>query len=201
MAQQLYLITPDNPNPEQFPRRLMSVLSGPEVAALLVRRGDMDEPGYAALCERLVQIGQAAGAAVLVEDDCELARQLGADGVHVTSGGTGAIRAAIAALKPDGIVGVGNIRSRHDAMSFGELDVDYVMFGPLGGPADPLAADLATWWAETFEVPAIYSHPAATPEALDATGAEFIALSDSVWASDDPATVLGAFDKATRTRA
>lgn len=198
MAPQLYLITPDNPNPERFPRQLMSALSGPEVAALLVRRGDMDDAAYSALGERLVQIGQAAGAAVLLEDDCDLARQLGADGVHVTGGGLQAIRAAITALKPDGIVGVGNIRSRHDAMSFGELDVDYVMFGPLGGPADPEAAGLAEWWAETFEVPAIFSDPAASAEGLGATGAEFIALSDSIWSADDPTTALGAFDKAIK---
>ncbi|MGN0112492.1 MAG: thiamine phosphate synthase, partial [Cellulosimicrobium funkei] len=65
--------------------------------------------------------------------------EVGADGVHVTEGGIKAIRAAVSALKPDGIVGVGNVRTRHDAMSFGELDVDYVMFGPLGGAPDPHA--------------------------------------------------------------
>ena len=196
MAPQLYLITPENPQLEQFPRQLMGVLSGPEIAALLVRRGALDD---AALAERAIQIGQAAGAAVLLEDDGELARRLGADGVHVTSGGTKAIRDAIALLKPDGIVGVGNIRSRHDAMSFGELDVDYVMFGPLGGTTDPAAAELATWWAETFEVPAIHSDPQIQTASLDLTGAEFIALSDCIWSASDPAFALSAFDKAART--
>ena len=198
MAPQLYLITPDNPNLEQFPRQLMSMLSGPEVAALLVRRGSLDDDAYARLAERVTQIGQTAGAAVLIEDDAELAQRLGADGVHVTSGGVKAIRAAIAILKPDGIVGVGNVRSRHDAMSFGELDVDYVMFGPLGGSADPQAAELAQWWAETFEVPAIHSDPGAAPAGATATAAEFVALSDSVWSATDPAAALAAFDTATR---
>src|SRR5690606_33009307 len=99
MAPQIYLITPDTPNLEQFPRLLMSVLSGPEVAALLVRRGELDDDAYAQLAERLVQIGQAAGAAVLLEDDAELAKRLGADGVHISSGGVKAIRAAAAMLK------------------------------------------------------------------------------------------------------
>jgi thiamine-phosphate pyrophosphorylase len=201
MAPQLYLITPENPPSEQFPRQLMSVLSGPEIAALLIRRGSLDERDYADLSARVIQVGQAAGAAVLIEDDVDLAKKLGADGVHVTSGGIKAVRAAIDALKPDGIVGVGNIRSRHDAMSFGELDVDYVMFGPLSGPADPGAAELASWWAETFEVPAIYADPAIEATALDTTGAEFVALSDCIWAADDPAAALLAFAKAAGTAA
>ncbi len=198
MLPQLYLITPADPDPAEFPRRLMGVLSGPQIAALLVRRGSLDEAGYAGLAERLVQVGQAAGAAVLLEDDVELARQLGADGVHITTGGTKAIRAATAALKPDGIVGVGNVRSRHDAMSFGELDVDYVMFGPLGGAPDTQASELAAWWAETFEVPAVHSDPAATLAALDQTGAEFLALSDCVWSAEQPAAALAEFDRAVR---
>ena len=179
----------------------MGVLTGPDVAALLVRRGTLDDAAYADLAERLVQIGQAAGAAVLVEDDVALAQAVGADGVHVTSGGAKAIRAAVAVLKPDGIVGAGNVRSRHDAMSFGELDVDYVMFGPLGGAADPQAAELAQWWAETFEVPAVHSNPTAAVESADTTGAEFLALSDCIWTQPDPAASLAAFSAAFKAEA
>ncbi|PXA92916.1 thiamine phosphate synthase [Nostoc sp. 3335mG] len=193
MAPQLYLITPADPDPAQFPRQLMAVLTGPEVAALLVRRGMLDDAAYGQLAERLVQIGQAAGAAVLVEDDVALARGIGADGVHISTGGAKAIREAVAAFKPDGIVGAGNIRSRHDAMSFGELDIDYVLFGPLGGEPDPEAAELARWWAETFEVPAVHSNPGADAGRGDDTGAEFLAVSDCVWREDNPAAALTAF--------
>lgn len=201
MAPQLYLITPANLDPAQFPRQMMAVLSGPEVSAILVRRGALDAAAYASLAERLVQVGQAAGAAVLLEDDAELAKALGADGVHVTTGGAKAIRAAAEILKPDGIIGVGNVRSRHDAMSFGELDVDYVMFGSLSDKVEAEAADLATWWASTFEVPAVFSDPAATLENADITGAEFIALSDSIWSAADPKEALAMFSKAVQVDA
>lgn len=194
----LYLITPADPEPGQFERRLMAVLTGPDVAALLVRRGTLDDDAYAALADRLVQIGQAAGAAVLLEDDVALARRTGADGVHVTTGGVKAIRAAVAALKPDSIVGVGNVRSRHDAMSFGELDVDYLMFGPLGAPADPAAAELAQWWAETFEVPAVFSDPMIEAAACASVTAEFVALSDTIWTDKDPVAALAAVDRAVQ---
>lgn len=198
MAPQLYLITPADPDLERFPRQLMAVLTGPEIAALLVRRGDMDEPTYADLAERLVQVGQAAGAAVLVEDDAQLALRTGADGVHITSGGTKAIREAVSVLKPDGIVGVGNVRTRHDAMSFGELDVDYVMFGPLGGARDPEAIALAQWWAQTFEVPAVLSDPEADRDEFGTVETEFLALSDCVWSTADPAATMAEFDRAAK---
>lgn len=201
MAPLLYLITPSDPDLAQFPRLLMAVLSGPEVSALLVQRGTLDDAAYAALSERAIQIGQAAGAAVLLEDDVALARNLKADGVHVTKGGVKAIREAVAALKPEGIVGVGNIGSRHDAMSFGELDVDYLMFGPLGGKPDPQAAALAEWWAETFEIPAVHSIPDADPALLSASLTEFVGLSDCVWTKSDPAEALKLFDRAAQEQA
>jgi len=193
MAPQLYLVTPPDADPERFGRTLMGVLNGPAVAALLLRRGSLDEPAFIRLATQLVEIGQAAGAAVLLEDDIALVRRTGADGVHVTGGGIEALRAAIAALKPAGIVGVGNIATRHDAMRFGELDVDYVMFGPLEGAAAPAAVELAQWWAETFEVPAVFSDPAAQSRT---DGVEFVALSDSIWRAPDPAAALAAAARA-----
>lgn len=196
MSPQIYLITPADPDPTGFARSLMAVLTGPEVAALLVRRGNLDDSAYRALAESVVQVGQAAGAAVLLEDDVDLARRCGADGVHVTTGGAKAIRAAVAALKPDGIVGAGNVRTRHDAMSFGELDVDYVFFGPLGGETDAEAAELAAWWAETFEVPTVLSLPEASADAGLPQDVEFIALSDSVWSAASPSAALSALEKA-----
>ena len=189
MVPELYLITPENPDPEGFAALLMGVLNAAEVAAILVRRGSLDEAGYARLAERVVNIGQGAGSAVLIEDDVALARRIGADGVHIT-GGANALREAVAALKPAMIVGAGNARSRHDAMTFGELDVDYVFFGPLSGQTDPHAAELAQWWAETFEVPAVLSDPGAV--AADARGAEFLALSTSVWSAPSPAEAMRA---------
>ncbi|MHA6690777.1 thiamine phosphate synthase [Devosia sp. A449] len=182
MAPQLYLITPANPD---LPS-LMAVLSAAEFSALLVARGTQDAAAYAKSAEAIVNIGQGAGCAVLLEDDAALARRLGADGVHVT-GGPAAIKAAIAAIKPAMIVGAGNLASRHDAMTAGEMDIDYVFFGP----GDD-AAELAQWWAETFEIPAVLSLPAAAPEAADAHGAEFVALSDSLWAAPAPAEMAQA---------
>ncbi|WP_323013805.1 thiamine phosphate synthase [Devosia sp.] len=191
MAPQLYLITPTDAAPESFPNTLMRVLSAGEFAAILVARGERDAAAYEKLAAAIIHVGQGAGCAVLLEDDAHLARRLGADGVHVTAG-PAALKAAIAALKPAMIVGAGHLSSRHDAMTAGEMDVDYVFFGPVAGPADPRAPELAQWWAQTFEIPAVLSLPAAAPGARDAGGVEFLALSQRLWAAPDPAAALRA---------
>lgn len=191
MAPQLYLITPTTAEPERFPATLMAVLAAAEFSALLVARGSMDDEAYARLATAAVNIGQGAGCAVLLEDDAALARRLGADGVHVT-GGPDAVAAAISTIKPAMIVGAGNLHSRHDAMTAGEMDVDYVFFGSTDGRPDAQAADLAEWWAQTFEVPAVLSQPDALADTADARGAEFLALSQSLWSAPEPAHAMRA---------
>lgn len=191
MAPQLYLITPANADPARFPATLMAVLTAAEFSALLVARGAMDDAAYAGLAAKVVNIGQGAGCAVLVEDDIALARRLGADGVHVT-GGPAALKAAVAELKPAMIVGAGNLHSRHDAMTAGEMDIDYVFFGATGEEPDAQAIELAGWWAQTFEIPAVLSRPDAAPGNADAQGAEFLALSASLWSAASPAEAVQA---------
>lgn len=188
MAPQLYLITPANADPESFPATLMAVLSEAEFSALLVTRGSMEPAAYASLAAKIVNIGQGAGCAVLVENDAALAKKIGADGVHITTGPED-LADAITTLKPSMIVGAGNIHSRHDAMTAGEMDVDYVFFGPIDGSDDAQAADLAQWWSETFEIPGVLSLPAATP-GTDALGAEFLALSASLWSAASPPALV-----------
>lgn len=188
---QLYLITPPNAEPERFPATLMAVLNAAEFSALLVARGAMDDAAYAKLAAAAINVGQGAGCAVLIENDAALARRLGADGVHVTDG-PAALKAAVAALKPAMIVGAGNLHSRHDAMTAGEMEVDYVFFGPTDGQPDTAAADLAEWWALTFEIPAVLSQPDADAETVDARGAEFLALSRSLWSTAEPAKAMQA---------
>jgi len=191
MAPQLYLITPTTAEPESFPSTLMAVLDAAEFSALLVARGAMDDAAYARLAAALVNVGQGAGCAVLLEDDIALAKRLGADGVHITAG-PAALKAAIAAIKPAMIVGAGNLHSRHDAMTAGEMDIDYVLFGSTDGTPDAQAADLAEWWAQTFEVPAVLSLPDAAADTADARGAEFLALSQSLWSAPTPAKAMAA---------
>lgn len=200
MAPQLYLVTPADPDPALFPSLLMKVLNSAEIAAVLVHRGQADDAAYTRLAAQIINIGQGAGCAVLLENDVALAKKLGADGVHITNGPDAAAD-AIAALKPHMIVGATSGATRHDAMTLGEMDVDYLLFGPLEGTSDPQSAELGQWWAETFEIPAVLSNPEASATGLDSLGAEFIALSSSIWSAPSPAEALSAIADALKASA
>jgi len=191
MAAQLFIVTPASADLEAFPAVLMAVLAAAEVSAILVRRGERTEAEYATLASAVINVGQGAGCAVLVEDDPALAKRLGADGVHV-SAGPDAVKAAVKALKPAMIVGAATATTRHDAMAMGEMDVDYIFFGPLDGATEPAANELALWWADTFEIPAVLSDPAATPEIANILAVEFVALSTSLW-TDQPVATAARF--------
>jgi thiamine-phosphate pyrophosphorylase len=185
MVAQIYLVTPQDADATTFPDRLAAVLETGAVAAVLIARHEIGAVAYSDLCAMAIPAIQAAGAAALVADDLDLARTLGADGIHV-SGGDEAVERALKAMKPQGIVGAGPVRTKHDAMALGEREVDYLFFGGIGHPANEDERTLAAWWAETFEIPAVLS----TDDLSDAAGCEFVAPGPSVWA--DPAALLTA---------
>jgi thiamine-phosphate pyrophosphorylase len=176
MTTDVYLIAPADADADAILRGLGAALDRGPIAALLLPRGERAERDYRELVKAVVPKAQAGGAAVIIEGEPGLVRTLKADGLHVR-GGIGAVREAVAALKPDFIVGAGDLRSRDDAMNKGEAGVDYVLFGPLSGPISPPERELARWWAETMEIPGVLSDPEAGFAAFDAEGLEFIGLS------------------------
>ena len=188
MPAQIFLITPAGTRTDA----LAAVLDAASVSAVLLRRGDLSENGYKSAARLLIPVAQAAGAAALVEGDPGLVRMLDADGLNVV-GNDDEVERALASLKPQLIVGAAAVASRDDAMTRGELGVDYVMF-------QAHDAELARWWVETMEIPAVLNLPAADVETLETLGCEFVALSDSVWShSAGPAAAIAAL--ATRLEA
>jgi thiamine-phosphate pyrophosphorylase len=175
MSAQLFLIAPADTPAETLGPALKATLSEREVAALLLQRGGLSENAYKALVKSITPMAQKAGTAVLVEGTPGLVRLLGADGLHV-SGDVAAVREAVEALKPQMIVGAGGVGSRDDAMEKGELEVDYILFGPLSGAITADEREMARWWAETMEIPSVLSDPAADYDTCDAEGCEFIGL-------------------------
>ena len=199
MTAQIFLIASPDVDANSCTRMLDEALAASPVAAMLLPRGARGEGSYKALVKAVAPRAQAAGVAVLIEGDPGLVRTLGVDGLHV-EGDVGDVKAATAALKPDYIVGAGQIASRHDAMSKGELGPDYIFFGPLSGPRDPEQREMARWWAEIMEVPSVLSDPSATAESATAEGSDFIAVGESVWAAPEGVTArLESIAKALET--
>lgn len=197
MQPELYLITPPDAG-AAFADSFDAALAAAPVAACLIQRGAMSDTEYAARAEALIPLAQRHGAAALLDNAPALARTLGADGVHVTAG-IEALRTAISTLKPDLIVGAGAIAGRHDAMQAAEAGADYVFFGSLGtAPPDDRLREIARWWVEAVEVPAVY-FPGDPGPGTDDPVCEFLALRGSVW--DAPAgarAALAAFADAHR---
>ena len=208
-ATRLFLLTPNRPDRASFLALLGEALGGGDVAAVLISLGDGGSDAEA-LAEDLVPIIQSAGAAALVPDDTRIAGRLKADGVHIGTG-LGDLRNAVEALRGKRSVGAGNTHSRHTAMEAAEIGADYIFFGRLHGDthdeAHPKVLDLAQWWSELTEVPAVVmaGRSLASVAEAAATGAAFVALNDAVWADQrgpaaairDAHTALGA----RRTRA
>jgi len=181
MARDLYLVAPAAAESGDFLPRLDAVLHAATAAALMLPQGTRDIAAYAAFAAAVRPLAQSRNCALLLQDQVDLVGKLDADGVHMT-GDIKAFREAVERLKPDAIVGAGNLQSRHDAMQKAEAGADYVFFGTPGTGSTAADIALAAWWAETFEIPAVLFEPDAA--ALEMAPVEFVALGDALWAAD-----------------
>jgi thiamine-phosphate pyrophosphorylase len=180
----LYLFTPQLDDTTSFAGALDPALTAGDVAAVLLRLSDADER---VLINRVKAIGavvQRRDIALLLDGRPDIVGRTGADGAHLT--GIEALRGALDALKPDGIAGVGGLRSRHDAMLAGEANPDYVMFGEPDRQGKrlefPAIVERVKWWAELFQLPCIgYVAAADEIRPLAEAGADFIALGEWIW--------------------
>ena len=184
MARDLYLVAPSDADTISFPGRLAEVLDAVPAAALLLVQADRSDGDYLAFAKAVAPIAQSHDCAVLLENRPDLVEETGADGVHMT-GSLNAFREAVRQLKPDGIVGAGNIHSHHAAMEKGEAGADYLFFGDPETGTAPQDVELAAWWAKTFEIPSVLFEPDA--DALASADVEFVALGRAVWTAQPSA--------------
>lgn len=180
----LYLATPPVDDPAALAAALPDLLSAADVAAVLVRFAPGGERDIVRRAKALAGAVQKAGAALLLDGHHDLVARAGADGAHVT--GIAPMQEALAALKPDRIVGVGGLATRHDAMVAGEAGADYMLFGepdPRGArPSVEAIAERLQWWAEVFEPPCVgYAAALEEARAFAAAGADFVLVDDLVW--------------------
>jgi thiamine-phosphate pyrophosphorylase len=184
-APRLYLATPEVDEPVQLLAELPGLLAAADVAAVLVRLRETDQRTMIARVKALAPVIQNADAAVLIDGYPEIVARAGADGAHLT--GIAAMEDAIPSLKPDRIVGVGGLATRHDSMAAGEAGADYVLFGEPDAtgqrPSRDAIAERLQWWAELFEPPCTgYAGSREEAEEFAAAGADFVLVGDFIWA-------------------
>ncbi len=175
---------------DSFASQLEAACGAGDVAAVIARLVPADERSLVNRLKALAPAVQGHGAALLVStagaiDLAVLAARGGADGVHVEAGAD-VVANLRERLKGERILGVGGVRSKHDAMSIGEAGADYLMFGEPRAdgfiPEREAVTERAAWWAEIFETPCIaYAPTLDDVAAMAATGAEFVAIGDAVW--------------------
>ncbi|MEZ2147465.1 thiamine phosphate synthase [Bradyrhizobium sp. DN5] len=184
-APRLYLATPVVDDPASLVAELPALLASADVAAVLLRLKETDQRTMISRIKAFAPPVQKAGAALLIDGHAELVARGGADGAHLT--GLAALEEAVPSLKPDRIVGVGGLATRHDSMSAGEMGADYVLFGEPDAngqrPSSQAIAERLDWWAELFEPPCV-GFATSLEEAYDfaASGADFVLAGEFIWA-------------------
>jgi thiamine-phosphate pyrophosphorylase len=204
-APRLYLSTPVVDDPAELAASLASALAAADVAAVLLRLAPADQRTMISRAKALAPVIQAGGAAALLDGQMlaghvELVARSGADGAHVT--GIAAMEDALPSLKPDRIIGVGGLATRHDSMAAGEAGADYVLFGERDAkgqrPSIEAIAERLQWWAELFEPPCIgFAESREEAHEFVAAGADFVLVGDFIWA--DPRGAAAALSEVEQT--
>ena len=149
----------------------------------------------------LLEVCHANGVPLIINDDIQLAKDIGADGVHVGKD-DGTLATARAALGADAIVGVSCYNAIDLALSAQEAGADYVAFGrffPSSVKPNAVQASLEQLRMNrsrlTVPVVAIGGiKPDNAEELLDA-GADLLAVINAVFGADDPGLAASRFSE------
>ena len=179
---------------------LAEALDMADIACVLLCQDGAD--ASQALDVRLRALAQSHDVAFLIENDAARAERISADGVHIPTDAAlyGQTREH---LGQRAIIGVGCNESRHEAMVLAELGADYVAFGPapvLGERGRQERAGLIAWWSEIFVAPCVAWNVETLEEAvlLAGLGADFVALSPSIWQTEGAAERIAKIGAALR---
>lgn len=177
------------------PHDLSLLLCTGKIASVILYDSRNEEHYFQKRAEQLVPIIQNYNVAALITGDTRIAGRVKADGVHFESS-VSDLKTAMEQRQHDLIIGFGNVRDRHTAMAAGELQPDYLFFGKLGADKKAEAhqrnLNLAKWWSELVEIPAVVQAGAALSSIVEAraTDSEFIAIENLIFESDDKAALV-----------
>jgi len=205
---QIYLITP--PQIEDLNAlctSLRAALLAAPVACLQIRLKDMN--GGPAENSAIIQAAKAIkpichkyGTLLLINDSPELAKELGADGVHIGQSDMDYFSSR-ELLGGDAIIGITCHNSKELAFKAASAGADYVAFGAFFETHTKAAkyranVEILEWWQEAVEIPsvAIGGITVNNAQQVIEAGADFIAISSGVWSHPDgPASAISQFSQ------
>ncbi len=197
---QLYLVTPPALEPAAFAEDLTSALDAGPVACLQLRLKEAPDDAVRRAAELLMPVCHRYDVAFLINDRPDLARELGADGVHIGQQDAGYAEAR-ALVGDDATVGVTCHNSLHLAMEAAEAGADYVAFGAFfptrtKEPESQATLETLERWSAATVVPCVAIGGIAVENCppLVRAGADFLAAVGGVWDHPDgPAAAVRAF--------
>jgi thiamine-phosphate pyrophosphorylase len=178
---------------ESAAARLAAALDAAKIAAVMIAPAP-NRPLDAASAKPLVDLAQAHGVAAFIHGNAELARSLGADGVHLPPSLQLADDFAKARkiLGPTAMIGIDAGSSRHDAMELAEAGADYIAFSidnavapaetdnsdAAGELSEIISGDLIAWWVDIFQTPCVALGVRTADDATDVArrGCEFLSI-------------------------
>lgn len=206
----LYLVSPPKLVLAEFAPLLEAALGAGDVGAFQLRLKDVSDEEILEAGNMLLPVCHAHKVAFILNDRPDLAKKLGADGVHLGQEDA-SLAEARALLGEESVIGVSCHDSGHMAMEAGEAGADYVAFGAFyatqSKSPEKLAQygtptpELLAWWSTYTTLPSV-AIGGITPEncaPLVAAGADFVAAITSVWKHPSgPAGAVRAFNKAIK---
>ncbi len=191
---QLYLITPSDFDLSSYPDQLAACLDSADVSCVRLALASRDEDRIAKAADALREVTHARDVALVIDSHIQLVERLGLDGVHLADGSR-SVRKVRKDLGDDAIVGAFCGNSTHDGMTAGELNADYISFGPVGqtglGDGTTAPVDLFEWWSQMIEVPVV-AEGALTLDLIRqiAPHTDFFGIADEIWTQDNPVSAL-----------
>ena len=180
---QIYLtVSADRPN---FPYEAIGAVLKRFAVPCLLLTAPNQGAYVSGIASKTMDICHANDAAFLIENDIELAADLGADGLHITADNEIYDRAR-SRLGQEIQIGVAGGHSRHQAMQLAEQGADYVAFGDGRSQTDD-TLEMIAWWSGLFEVPCVAWGACDVDDARRymESGADFVALADRLWLDRD----------------
>lgn len=198
----LYLITPPKIDPAAFAETLdRAIAAEPEaVGAVQLRLKDCTDDDVLAAAAALLPVCHRYDVPLIVNDRPDLAKQAGADGVHIGQDDA-AYEDARKLLGADAVIGVTCHDSRDLAIEAGDAGADYVAFGAFF-PTDTKETkhtadtDLLSWWSQMTVLPCVAIGGISVDNCapLIEAGADYLAVVGGVWNHPDgPEAAVRAF--------
>lgn len=183
----LYLVSPPAIDAKAFAEEFSAALAGGDVASLQLRLKEARKSDIVNAAEILLPICHANDVALIINDSPEIAKLVGADGVHLGQSDM-SIEEARALLGPDAVIGATCHGSRDLAFVAGDQGADYIAFGAFFPTSTKVVThsaepEILEWWSDIAELPcvAIGGINADNCAGLAHAGAHFVAVSSFVW--------------------